>query len=49
MLRNYYSELNLHIVWHTKNSSPLLTPEIEPLAHRFIKKRVIETPDAFVQ
>jgi putative transposase len=46
--RNYYSEINLHIVWHCKNSSPLLTPQIEPLAHRFIKKRIIETPGAFV-
>jgi putative transposase len=48
MSRNYYSEINLHIVWHTKNSLPLLTPQIEPLAHRFIKKRIIETPGAFV-
>ena len=26
MSRNYYSEIHLHIVWHTKNSLPLLTP-----------------------
>ena len=48
MSRNYYSEINLHIVWHTKNSLPLLTPEVEPLAHRFLKKRIIDTPGAFV-
>lgn len=48
MSRNYYSEINLHLVWHTKNSLPLLTPEIEPLAHRFLKKRIIETAGAFV-
>jgi putative transposase len=47
MSRNYYSEINLHLVWHTKNSLPLLTPEIEPLAHRFLKKRSIDTPSAF--
>lgn len=47
MSRNYYSEINLHIVWHTKNSLPLLTPEVEPLAHRFLKKRIIDTPGAF--
>src|SRR5436309_1464873 len=29
MARNYYSEINLHIVWHTKESSPLLSPAIE--------------------
>jgi len=48
MSRSYYSEINLHLVWHTKSSSPLLTPQIEPLAHRFLKKRIIETPGAFV-
>jgi putative transposase len=48
MSRNYYSEINLHIVWHTKNSLPLLTPMIEPLAHRLLKKRIIDTSGAFV-
>jgi hypothetical protein len=47
MSRNYYSEINLHIVWHTKSSIPLLTPEIEPLAHRFLKKRIVDTPGTF--
>jgi len=32
MSRSYYSEINLHIVWHAKNSLPLLTAEIEPIA-----------------
>ena len=48
MSRNYYSEINLHLVWHCKGSSPLLTPQVEPLAHRFLKKRIIETPGVFV-
>jgi putative transposase len=48
MSRNYYSEINLHLVWHTKNSLPLLKSQVEPLAHRFLKKRIIETPGAFV-
>jgi putative transposase len=47
MSRNYYSEINLHIVWHTKDSLPLLTPQVEPLAHRFLKKRIADTPGAF--
>lgn len=47
MSRNFYSEINLHIVWHTKSSFPLLTPEIEPLAYRFLKKRIVDTPGAF--
>ena len=48
MSRNYYSEINLHIVWHTKNSLPLLTAAVEPIAHRCLKKRIIDTPQAFV-
>ena len=48
MPRNYYSEINLHVVWHTKNSLPLLTPEVEPPTHRFLRKRIIDTPGAFV-
>ena len=48
MSRNYYSEINLHLVWHTKSSSPLLTPTIEPLAHRALRRRIIDTPGAFV-
>jgi putative transposase len=48
MSRNYYSEINLHIVWHVKNSLPLLTHDVEPLAYRFLKKRIVETPGAFV-
>ncbi|NOZ40430.1 MAG: IS200/IS605 family transposase [Planctomycetes bacterium] len=48
MSRNYYSEINLHIVWHTKNSSPLLTPSIEPLAYRALRKRIVDTSGAYV-
>ena len=48
MSRNYYSEINLHIVWHTKCSSPLLTPEIERRVHQIIRQRIINTPGAFV-
>jgi putative transposase len=48
MSKNYYSEINLHLVWHTKNSLPLLTPTIEPLVHRCIRKRILDTTDVFV-
>jgi REP-associated tyrosine transposase len=48
MSRNYYSEINLHLVWHTKNSLPLLTPQIEPLAQRFLRARIVQAPGAFV-
>jgi putative transposase len=48
MARNFYSELHLHITWHTKLSRSLLTPEIEAAAHQFIRQKVINWPGAFV-
>jgi putative transposase len=46
--RNYYAEINLHMVWHTKQSLPLLTPEIEAFTHRYLRGRLINTPGAYV-
>ena len=48
MSRNYYSEINLHIVWHTKNSLPLLTPDVADATHHCLKKRIVKTPQVFV-
>ena len=48
MSKNCYSEINLHIVWHTKNRSPLLTPTVEPIAHRCLRKRIVDTLGVFV-
>ena len=48
MSRSYYSEINLHIVWHTKNSRPMLAPNVEAATHACLKKRIIETPGMFV-
>jgi len=48
MSRNYYSEIHLHVTWHTKESLPLLTPEVEEFAHRWLKRRIIDTPGVFV-
>ena len=48
MSKSYYSEINLHIVWHTKQSLSLLTPALEPIAHRLLRKRIIETPDVLL-
>jgi putative transposase len=48
MSRNYYSEINLHITWHCKDSCPLLTPAVEPLAHREIRQKIVKMPGAFV-
>jgi putative transposase len=46
--RNYYSELHLHMVWHTKLSMPLLTPEVERFVHRYLRGQLINTPGVFV-
>jgi hypothetical protein len=48
MSKRYYSEINLHIVWHTKQSLPLVTPTLEPIAHQYLRKRIIELPDMIV-
>ena len=48
MGHNYYSEINLHLTWHTKESLPLLTQRVEPLAHRYVRQKIINTPGAFV-
>ena len=48
MSRQYYSEINLHIVWHTKNSLPLLTARVEPVVYRCLRKRVLDTPGAYL-
>jgi putative transposase len=48
MKRNFYSEINLHITWHTKESSPLLVPKVEAEVHHYLKGRCINTPGVFV-
>ena len=47
MSRNHYAEINLHITWHTKESVPLLTPDIETAVHKSVLKRCLETPGVF--
>jgi putative transposase len=46
MPRRVYSEINLHITWHTKLNTPLIEPEIEAALFSYLKDKVIETPDA---
>ncbi len=48
MGQNYYSEINLHIVWHTKDSLPLLSPNVEVLIHRELRQRIVNWPGAFI-
>lgn len=48
MAGNYYSEINLHIVWHTKQSRPILTPEIERKVHSWLTNQLMNQPGVFV-
>lgn len=48
MSRNYYSEINLHLTWHTKDSLPLLTATVEPLAHRCVRQKLVSMEGIFV-
>ncbi len=42
MPRNVYSEINLHLTWHTKASYPALTDTIENRVHHYLQHRVME-------
>src|SRR4051794_32789436 len=48
MGRNYYCEIHLHVVWHTKGSLPLLTPEVEALVWRSIGQRLVDFPGVYL-
>ncbi len=48
MSGNFYSEINLHLTWHTKESLPLITDRIEPVLYRYLQQRIINTPGIFV-
>lgn len=48
MSRNYYAEIYLHLVWHTRESLPLLTPDVEALARHGLRQKLIETPGVYV-
>jgi len=48
MPRNVYWELFYHVIWRTKDSAPLLTVKVEPLTHKYLTHRALETPEAMV-
>ncbi len=47
MSKNWYAEINLHLIWHTKKSAPLLTEEVEAVAHKAIRERILEEKDVY--
>ena len=48
MPRNVYWELLYHIVWRTKDSLPLIKPNIEQPLRKYLTHRALETPEAMV-
>jgi putative transposase len=47
MPASVYSEINLHITFHTKGNLPLIKPEIEIKLYQFLKRKIIETPEVY--
>lgn len=48
MPRNVYWEHYLHFVWRTKESMSALTPKVEPLVHKYLLHRALETHGTIV-
>jgi len=45
MSHNYYSEIYLHLTWHTKLSRPLLTPDVESLTWQSLREKAAALGD----
>jgi len=43
MSKNVYSEINLHFVWHVKQSLPIISEAIEPGLWRFLRSYSLKT------
>ena len=48
MASHVYSEIFLHANWHTDLDDPMLKPEIEEFAHRYITNRCRQTKGVFI-
>jgi putative transposase len=46
--RNYYSELHLHITWHTKESSPLITPNVEDMLFTALREKAAKLGKVYI-
>lgn len=47
MARRSYSEINLHITWHTKDNLPQIDASIEAALYRFLRNKIVNTEGAF--
>lgn len=48
MPRNTYWEMYFHLVWRTKDSLPVIKPNVEELLYKYLIHRALETPEAIV-
>jgi putative transposase len=48
MPRNVYSEINLHLTWHTKHDAPVLVDTVENRTHHYLRHCALETPGIIV-
>ena len=44
MSTSAYSEINLHITWHTKGSLPMINGRIEERLYHYLTHKILETP-----
>ncbi|HEV8132629.1 MAG TPA: IS200/IS605 family transposase [Acidobacteriota bacterium] len=47
MSRNVYTDILLHVTWHTKESRNLILERFEDRLYRYLKHRVCQTSGAF--
>lgn len=48
MAAHVFHEIYLHLVWHTKESLPLITPELEPEVFEFFRERCVKTKGVYL-
>ena len=48
MPRNVYSEVNLHVLWHTKETRLLIKPDMQETVYDHIRRRAIAPGEVFV-
>ena len=48
MSAHVYHEIYLHMTWHTKESKPLITPDLEPEVFQFFHERCLRTKGVYL-
>ena len=48
MANNYYTEINLHLTWHTKLSQPLLQPDVEAMTFACLREKAANLGDVYL-